>query len=363
MTTDTRTLVSVIRYDWLVLWNLPGCLPKMYPVWYATWDEARDALRTAIESLADELDDDGDADKDALASLRALDYGTDWGQWVRGYYYSMTLDLQSTEHDVDAILHKVESSTTTAETLSLVVDESTYELCAVSLDAFATGGCGGFGALGVANRRALEDADWYQRMHAAGIAVQRTGYYESRWVLVAEFLFNLSKLTADDCEALATWIGYESDVADSIGEQLRDDALELIDMMRKLENYPCLDDEGVSDVESEWQDEAWDQGIHSNFEGALANVLDDPDAEESNEAEVAEWIGSIPNMRDYFDELASEVNEYWESAYNSAYIDADAVANKGLLAVRDDFRCWLLERAELASGIVGHPTLPFPTEA
>ena len=91
-----------------------------------------------------------------------------------------------------------------------------------------------------------------------------------------------------------------------------DDA-EIIDLLRELQEYPILNDDLHSEKESEYQNEAWDSWVASDFEWGLESNFD------------GTFTGSKEDLFEIFNRAAERANVYWEMENSGPWIDVDAV--------------------------------------
>lgn len=85
-----------------------------------------------------------------------------------------------------------------------------------------------------------------------------------------------------------------------------DTADEVLNVLEGLENYPLINDEVLSNLESEKADEAWESWVAGDFRRALERKFDRVDFE---------WP-SDSDLRTFFEQKAQEANEYW---FNEGY--------------------------------------------
>ncbi len=100
-----------------------------------------------------------------------------------------------------------------------------------------------------------------------------------------------------------------------------------IDDLTGLEDYPCIDDEAVSEVEREREDAAWEEsyGYRRDFRRALGKALDAlyPDAPLYWGEETIDAV-SDADIDELADELRERTNTYWEhQSDGSAWLDVD----------------------------------------
>lgn len=90
---------------------------------------------------------------------------------------------------------------------------------------------------------------------------------------------------------------------------------EMIEVFRKLDDYPCIDEEQVSMVELEAEDEAWDSWAKNDYLRTLRSLTEE-DIDPSDDDLFAD-----------FEQAREKANVYWENETgNSAWIDLDRVA-------------------------------------
>lgn len=109
------------------------------------------------------------------------------------------------------------------------------------------------------------------------------------------------------------------DDENSVGEQVRE-------TLRRLDNYPLLDEDLHSQLECEAQDEAWACWAKSEFRRALEAALGIEDLELEDDA-----------LFSVFHQAADDASEYWVNEQGSEmHIDVDAVAREVTLEDLDD---------------------------
>ena len=243
----------------------------------------------------------------------------------------------------------------------------------VTLPHHTSGDYGGGGTLAHANRRHLWDQPWADRLRGAGLLIEREGGWSSVTVLAAALLFGLNPDDDDASrvDSFVEWLGYPEPEPDddsaTPGDLLYADVAELNDYLDKLENYPCANDSLLSEIELEWQDEAWSDYVRAEFrrecEKALAGIRDESeDEDEVIERFLATFDGDAPetSLIELFEEMREQANEEWTTDYNSANINEERLVEKGLSVLTDYFREWDSLEFEKARGTVNHPLLPFP---
>jgi hypothetical protein len=118
----------------------------------------------------------------------------------------------------------------------------------------------------------------------------------------------------------------------------------MIDIFEGLDNYPVIDEEAMSEVEREAEDEAWDNWVRHDYERALAAALNE-DAEYATDKAhefregclcqdcLEEAIDKVGDLRSVFEEVASRINVYWgNETGNSATVDVDRIVAATTLA-------------------------------
>jgi hypothetical protein len=80
----------------------------------------------------------------------------------------------------------------------------------------------------------------------------------------------------------------------------------ILDIIEGLEDYPLINDEALSNLESDLADEAWDCWVAGEFQRALEKKFDCAEFE---------WPADS-DLRTFFEKKAEEANEYW---FNEGY--------------------------------------------
>jgi len=80
----------------------------------------------------------------------------------------------------------------------------------------------------------------------------------------------------------------------------------ILDIIEGLEDYPLINDEALSNLESDLADEAWDSWVAAEFRRALEKKYDCAEFEWPDDSE----------LRTFFEKKAEEANEYW---FNEGY--------------------------------------------
>jgi hypothetical protein len=100
-----------------------------------------------------------------------------------------------------------------------------------------------------------------------------------------------------------------------------EDVFDLIcDTIEKLEDYPLIDDEALSQLEMEGTDEAWTSWVQSDFVRGLEKHFEGVDFEFPHDG----------LLREFFEKMAERANEYWycEGCGRDTYIAIDRVIAK-----------------------------------
>jgi hypothetical protein len=112
-----------------------------------------------------------------------------------------------------------------------------------------------------------------------------------------------------------------------------DDAFDLImGVIEGLDRYPLIDDEALSNLETEGADEAWESWVASDFRRALEKKFDGIDFDWPNDAD----------LRSFFEQKREKANEYWESEScgPSVFVRVEKVAEGIALA---DLDKWIVK--------------------
>lgn len=84
--------------------------------------------------------------------------------------------------------------------------------------------------------------------------------------------------------------------------QCEEDTFDMIlEIIEGLGNYPCIDDEALSELEMEGADEAWECWAASDFLKALEKKFDD-----------VEFHFPDGSLRRFFEDMREQGNQYWE---------------------------------------------------
>jgi len=94
----------------------------------------------------------------------------------------------------------------------------------------------------------------------------------------------------------------------------------ILDIIEGLENYPLIDDEALSKLESDNANEAWESWVAEDFRRALEKKFDGVEFE---------WPADC-DLRGFFEKKAEKANEYWfnEGYGPDMYIRVDKVVER-----------------------------------
>lgn len=101
---------------------------------------------------------------------------------------------------------------------------------------------------------------------------------------------------------------------------------EMRDLLKRLEDYPVLDEEDWTKVEMEAENEAWRSWTEGDYRKAL---LESWTASEDEEEALETFLDGLPEglLREAFETSAGRVNENWRNETgNTAWIDVKEVA-------------------------------------
>jgi len=100
-------------------------------------------------------------------------------------------------------------------------------------------------------------------------------------------------------------------------EDLNQEIENIIELYQGLNDYPVIDEEEMSDVESELEDEAFDNWVEYDFKRELQGKFDlyDLEVKEGKESEI----------RGFFELLGERSNEYWINENNDMWISVERV--------------------------------------
>lgn len=124
---------------------------------------------------------------------------------------------------------------------------------------------------------------------------------------------------------------------------------ELRDVVEGLHDYPSIDDDNLSQLEMEEQDQEWASWARNDFKSAMLKHWVDDEPENWPQFAYAQE-SQIDQM---FYELSEEANEYWESTGDGQWIDVEKIAKGGSIT-------WY--RKTLIRDAQGRPIVPLPDD-
>jgi len=97
---------------------------------------------------------------------------------------------------------------------------------------------------------------------------------------------------------------------------IREDCKPLMDLIKRLDEYPCIDEHHLSHVEAEWELEAWDSWLRRDLTGCL-----DEDLYEACEED------KIPDedLYELYREAMEKTNTYPVPENSGVYIDVERI--------------------------------------
>ena len=95
-------------------------------------------------------------------------------------------------------------------------------------------------------------------------------------------------------------------------------------MLSGLEDYPCLDENVLSELERQDEQEAWESAYKCDFMKKLEEQLEGEEMVD-NIREIIEndWEGKEGVLLEVFELLKEETNTYWEHECEGPYISLD----------------------------------------
>lgn len=140
------------------------------------------------------------------------------------------------------------------------------------------------------------------------------------------YLSNLQALTEEFGDSPAVKELYGSYGSSGLALDVRFCSDELLEAVESLENYPLLDEEHLSQLELEKEDEAWQSWASSAFRGAIESRLCDLLEDDETAEEKAESL-SEDQLYELLREGMENGNLYWETEALSRWLDVEAVAS------------------------------------
>lgn len=227
----------------------------------------------------------------------------------------------------------------------------------VTHDALTCGDYGGAGSVGVANIRSVlaefggRVEDWgYSELYAEGEG------RESRLVRVntgegpLDYRHEWQHRTPDP-EAVCLHV---TGVYGSETIYLLEGNEDCDETLAALENYCLLDEQVHSEVEMEWEDEAWKSWLRSDLIGTLSDEPDDDEPEDY--PTLREWADGQEDGVLWEACLAAteKCNEYPTPEYDGVHVDVDEIAE----AFAQHLRQLRIDKPRLELEAAGQMTLP-----
>lgn len=174
----------------------------------------------------------------------------------------------------------------------------------VSPSACSFGDYGGAGSIGLANIRAI-------------VADRRAGEVCNCYFGSLEYDESVIEAVNAGATVLHASGGYGSECV-----YIRSDSELASETLEALENYPSLDDDESSNIELQWEQEAWDSWVCSDLERKCWPAFgDDDDTPPGFDA-----LSDSDKFEAYRAAMESE-NVYPTPEYSSVYIDVDRIAD------------------------------------
>ena len=140
------------------------------------------------------------------------------------------------------------------------------------------------------------------------------------------YLSNLQVLTEEHKESPAIKELYGSYGSSGLALDVRFCSDELLEAIESLENYPLLDEDHLSHLELEKENEAWESWARSDFQRAIESRLSDLLEDEEKAEEKAEGL-SEDQLFELLREGMEAGNLYWETEILTRWLDVEAVAS------------------------------------
>jgi hypothetical protein len=189
----------------------------------------------------------------------------------------------------------------------------------ISTHALAFGDYGGSGSIGAGNiafLKAEHDSDkcetipWSLMSWAESYGKTISGMMDCYG---ADSYFGGPAWRVNPPEILFTHGGHGSEQA-----WIRSDIMESADYWH-ISDYPCFEDEYISQIESQWEDEAWESWVESDLKSTFSDEY-----QEHMESVDSGKLSDV-TYQAYRDAMESE-SQYPEPEYNGVHIPVDAIA-------------------------------------
>jgi hypothetical protein len=176
----------------------------------------------------------------------------------------------------------------------------------ISNDALTFGDYGGFGSAGLANIEVMiedhkESIVCTNMQRLSDAAQSHLANYEQELI---------NEITSTKPEVIETHGDYSSRQV-----WIRKDVDKVEGYTDRLENYPCLDEEKMSEIELDWEVEAWNDWLKSDLIRSL------PD-------EIEELIDDMNDDKLFslYRQAMEECNEYPTAEYSGVYVDVNRIS-------------------------------------
>jgi hypothetical protein len=165
------------------------------------------------------------------------------------------------------------------------------------------------------------EPQWYEVEYAGGSDYSGGSVHQSNFKVLREMLDEAHP----DGEKPAVWVeaygGYGTYALFVVYDALAD---EIKETLGALEDYPVIDEEAMSELETEQEDEAWDNMYRRDFEKA---VMKGVNAEYPDFDEIDDWPMDDDQTLALFHMAREVANEYWEHGSEGPYIRIEKVAD------------------------------------
>ena len=193
---------------------------------------------------------------------------------------------------------------------SMVIDGRVY----VSHACWAFGDYGGAGSLGLANIRYIaEQCDGH--VISAGMGDLRHASEGCPYGLGEDTLAEIKLERPWAIHAFGHWSSEQIWVRKAIACRLSSHGFRGETWIERMDSYPSLDDELISEIEMEWESEAWDSWLRDD----LLRTMADDDRDE------AKLMGPDVLFECYRAAM-DDCNEYPTPEYSGVHVDVDRIA-------------------------------------
>ena len=179
----------------------------------------------------------------------------------------------------------------------------------VSDDALSFGDYGGAGSYGLSNIRGIVE-DHKDSIVETSYSCLRDCEVTGGRYLGKELLEEVEQFKP---EVIHVFGDYSSETV-----YLRSDLPETEDLMKSLEDYPVLDEQAMSEVEMEWEQEAWDNWLKSDLVHTLPDDIRDT-IDGLDDAQADDILSAA------YSEAMEQTNSYPVAEYSGIYVDIDRI--------------------------------------